>query len=144
MRGLLDVLSRLPDIAPLLVEGADAVLDMRRIEETHPYVVLLSAAKITTSLISFVRDIKRRFPHVSVIVMAGDDRLARVSSILRAGADSYLHKNLAPSTFDNGLARSLRGERLAAVPDPGWWLSRIVRLQRPFSNGSASRNRLKG
>lgn len=133
-RGLGDALKLFPDVHPLFVRDADLESGLRRVEESTPELVLLSIGYVTTSVISFVRTVKKRHPNLSVIVIAGDDRLMRVSDLIRAGADSYLHKGIAPAIFDSSLSRSLHGEHLAVVPNPDSWLSQIVNMRKKITN----------
>lgn len=139
-RGLREVLKRFPDVTPTFVEDVDLQSGMRRLEEADPDALLLSVGHVTVQAVSFVRSVKERSPDLTLIVISGDDRLPWVSALLKAGANSFLHKGIASTTFDRSLSRCLRGERLAVVPDPSSWLSRIVNMRRQAPNRACPGN----
>lgn len=136
-RGLKDVLESFPEFTPHFIWEIELDSGWRYIKDQDANALLLSIVHISPGAVSFVRQIKGHRPGLMVIVIAGDDRPDWVSELLQAGADSYLHKKLAQEEFDRGLARSLGGERIVAVPDPSGWLLRVLTIakSRPDRSG---------
>lgn len=133
-RGLRDLLSLFPDVEPTLVVDIDFDDGWGRVEKSKPDVVLLSISHLTTAVLSLVRGIKCCHPNSIIIVVAGDDRPELVSALLRAGANSYLHKALSSNAFELNLGLSLRGKAVVAVPHPASWLERVLVLRKSNSH----------
>jgi DNA-binding NarL/FixJ family response regulator len=59
--------------------------------------------------VATIRKIKVAAPHVSVVVISGEEDSATIRSCIDAGATSFVPKNLAPELLTNALQRVLDG-----------------------------------
>ena len=71
----------------------NAVKDM---EELQPEVVLMDIAMPGEDGISGVRKIKKKFPHIRIIMQTVFEDEARIFASLQAGAEGYILKNASP------------------------------------------------
>jgi DNA-binding NarL/FixJ family response regulator len=62
------------------------------IDKAHPDSVIMEIAFSGTSGIDLIRKIKRRHPHVSILVVSAHDENSYAERVLRAGARGYIEK----------------------------------------------------
>lgn len=93
--------------------GQEAI-DM--VEATHPAVVLMDIRMPVLDGIQAIREIKRRYPEVHVIILTAFVYDGYVIEGLMAGADGYLLKDASPSALVSGIMAVAGGQQ---VIEPG-------------------------
>ncbi len=76
------------------VEAALRVLRMRR-----PDLVILDPFSLERDALAALREIRRSFPHLPVLVLTQGEESLFAESMLRAGADGYVMKRDAPDSL---------------------------------------------
>ncbi len=87
--------------------GAEA---LRRIEEGAPDLALVDVSLAGRSGLDLVKDIRRRFPQVAVLVLSVHDERIYAERALRAGAQGYVMKTETADTVVAAVRTLLRGE----------------------------------
>jgi two-component system response regulator NreC len=91
-------------------EARDGREALRKTEQLHPDVVLIDIAMPGLNGIEATRQIKRRFPEISVLVLTMHDHPEYVRQMLHAGASGYVVKQAAPTDLLAAIEAVHRGE----------------------------------
>ncbi len=107
--GIVRVLEREPD---LLVCGAtgSARQALELIESSKPDLVLLDISLGKENGIELIKDLRRRFPEVRVLVHSMHENSVYASRALRAGAKGYVTKSEPPENLLRAIREVLSGE----------------------------------
>jgi DNA-binding NarL/FixJ family response regulator len=111
-------------------EAADGVQAVSETLELGPQVVLLDAQLPNGQSIEALRQIKQLQLNTRVLLLATQDREEYLYETLRAGADGYVLKDIAPDELAQAIATVARGELLIAPQLAGRLLSRVGRQGR--------------
>lgn len=95
-------------------EASDGYEALRLVEERQPDMVLMDLAMPRCDGLLATRLVKRRAPHVTVVVLTVSDDAADLFEAIRSGAQGYLLKRLDPSDWLEYLRRLASGE--ASIP----------------------------
>jgi DNA-binding NarL/FixJ family response regulator len=89
-------------------DGLDAI---RMIEKLQPNVLLVDLAMPNLSGSEVTRQVKKRFPHVQVIILSMHANEAYVLEALRSGASGYILKESSFSEVIKGIREVIAGRR---------------------------------
>jgi DNA-binding NarL/FixJ family response regulator len=107
--GLRALLSQDPDIEVVgeSEDGRDAV---RAIGAINPDLVLMDLSMPRTNGIEAIREIKRRYPHVRVLVLTLHKADEYIHESLKAGADGYILKDATHDELRTAIRTVLKGK----------------------------------
>jgi DNA-binding NarL/FixJ family response regulator len=91
-------------------EAADGREALARVEELRPDVVLMDLVMPGMDGIAATREIKARFPHVTILVLTSFVNEAQITPALKAGASSYLLKDLSADELMNAIRAAYQGQ----------------------------------
>lgn len=95
-----------------LVGASDGAAALRLVEEWQPHVVLMDLRPLNTDDLETIEHIRRRWPHVAVVILATHDDDELLLKGLHAGASGYLMKNVDRATLFQTIRAAARGETL--------------------------------
>ena len=107
--GLAEVINRETDLT-VCGEAADVTEAMRKMEASHPEVVIIDISLEGESGIELIEHIRARWPSVKMLVSSAHDERVFAGRVLRAGAMGYLSKREALAKIVEALRQVLRGE----------------------------------
>ncbi len=107
--GLAEVINREADLT-VCGEAADVTEAMRKMEASHPDVVIIDISLEGESGIELIEHIRARWPSVKMLVSSAHDERVFAGRVLRAGAMGYLSKREALTKIVEALRQVLRGE----------------------------------
>ena len=90
-------------------DGSEA---LRLVEQARPHVVLMDLRSPGKDELSFIEQIRRRWPDVAVVILTTLDDDELMLAGLRAGASGYLLKDIDRATLFHALRTAARGEML--------------------------------
>jgi NarL family two-component system response regulator LiaR len=132
-RGLAAYMNNAPDIA-VVGEARDGQEAVELCEQVQPDVILMDLVMPGMSGAEATRVIRQRWPKVQVIALTSFQERELVQEVLRAGAISYLLKNVSGDELAGAIRAALAGRatlapeaiqalvrpsELDALPDPG-------------------------
>lgn len=91
-------------------QSSDGQGAVEAVRSTHPDLVLLDISMPKMDGLEALQLIKAEFPETRVVILTVSDNDDDLFASIRAGADGYLHKDLAASEFLEMLAGLERGE----------------------------------
>lgn len=95
-------------------EASDGYEALRLVEERKPDMVLMDLGMPRCDGLLATRLVKRRAPHVTVVVLTVSDDAGDLFEAMRSGAQGYLLKRLEPAEWLDYLKRLASGE--ASIP----------------------------
>lgn len=107
--GLAEMINREADLT-VCGEAADVTDAMRKMEASHPDVVIIDISLEGESGIELIEHIRARWPSVKMLVSSAHDERVFAGRVLRAGAMGYLSKREALTKIVEALRQVLRGE----------------------------------
>lgn len=107
--GLAEMINRETDLT-VCGEAADVTDAMRKMEASHPDVVIIDISLEGESGIELIEHIRARWPSVKMLVSSAHDERVFAGRVLRAGAMGYLSKREALTKIVEALRQVLRGE----------------------------------
>jgi DNA-binding NarL/FixJ family response regulator len=96
-------------------EASDGQEALRRVEETHPHLVLLDIMMPGLNGLEALARIHRDHPDVRVIILSMNAAEEYVLQALRAGASGYLLKNVSPTELAMAVKAVAGGETYLAA-----------------------------
>jgi DNA-binding NarL/FixJ family response regulator len=130
--GLRLLLESYPDLQ-VAGEAADGVQAVSEALELGPQVVLLDANLPNAQSMEALKQIKQVNPDTHVLLLAVEEREEFLYQALRAGADGYLLKDVAPDELAQSIRAVARGEVSVQQQLAGRLLSRVGRQGRSRS-----------
>jgi DNA-binding NarL/FixJ family response regulator len=107
----------------LASDGAEA---LELVDGDPPAVLLLDAYMPRTDVTAVLREVKQRAPGTKVLVLSADTRRETVNTVLAAGADGFLAKDVSSPQVATTIRKIVGGQQgpITAVPprtsrDPG-------------------------
>jgi NarL family two-component system response regulator LiaR len=122
------------DDLDLLGEAGNGAEAVRFCEQQQPDVVLMDLVMPEMSGVDATRAIRERWPHIQVVALTSFPEEDMVQGALRAGAISYLLKNVAADELAQAIRAARAGRRVLA---PEATQSLIEASQRPPSPGDS-------
>jgi|SRR5437588_2202036 len=107
--GLCALLSQEPEIE-IVGESEDGREAVRAIGAVHPDLVLMDLSMPRTNGIDAIREIKRRYPGVRVLVLTVHKADEYIHESLKAGADGYVLKDATHDELRTAIQTVLRGK----------------------------------
>lgn len=89
-------------------ESASSALEIIKLR--RPDLVLIDLSLKNENGLELIKDIKARFPKVSILVLSMHDEAFYAERALRAGAKGYIMKQQAPALILTAIRRILTGE----------------------------------
>lgn len=89
------------------LHSGEQVLDF--LEKDQPHVLLSDFSLPGVSGVDFVRQVKKKFPHVKIIVLSMHDEAHIIKSILKEGVEGYLIKNIQHSELKSAIRHVAQG-----------------------------------
>ena len=103
------------DNVEVVGEASDGHEALRRVEETHPHLVLLDIMMPELNGLEALARIHRDHPDVRVIILSMNAAEEYVLQALRAGASGYLLKNVSPAELAMAVKAVAGGETYLAA-----------------------------
>jgi len=128
--GLIHLLESYPDLQ-VVGQAADGVQAVSETLELGPQVVLMDAQLPAGQSLEALRQIKQLNPDTAVLLLSAQDREDYLYETLRAGANGYVLKDIAPEELAQAIHAVARGEVLVQPQLAGKLLSRFGREGRP-------------
>ena len=107
-------------------EAGDGREAIELVERLHPDVVLMDIAMPHVNGIEATREIKERWPEVSVLILTVYDDEQYIFALLEAGAAGYLMKTVDVAELGQAVRRVHEGESVLSPPAARKVLSRFV------------------
>jgi len=106
--GLESLLQQEPEFQVLAsLHSGEEVLDM--LKSQQPHILLTDFSLPGISGIDFVRQVKRTYPQVKVIVLSMHDEAHIIKSVLKEGVEGYLLKNIQHSELKSAIRHVAQG-----------------------------------
>lgn len=134
-RGVCELLSLEPSIQVIGEAGTrEEALDMvRRFE---PDITVLDLNIKGSSGVEILSELKDEDPSRRIVVLTVSDSGDDLMACIKAGADGYFLKDMAPEMFLQNLKEALEG-RLIVDPAMVRWLTDLIRVRKPADEPSA-------
>lgn len=134
-RGVCELLSLEPSIQVIGEAGTrEQALDMvRRFE---PDITVLDLNIKGSSGVEILSELKDEDPSRRIVVLTVSDSGDDLMACIKAGADGYFLKDMAPEMFLQNLKEALEG-RLIVDPAMVRWLTDLIRVRKPADEPSA-------
>ena len=108
-QGLKGILCQAPDL--MVCGEAETIFDaLKAIERLRPDVVVVDISLKGESGVDLIKDIRIRYPALSVLALSMHDEAIYAERVLRAGARGYLTKEEAPESVLKALRTVLAGQ----------------------------------
>lgn len=91
-------------------EASDAAEAMQAIRTGHPDLILMDISIRGSNGIELTKTIRKRYPHLPVLMLSMHDEMLYAERALKAGARGYLMKQEAPEVVLKAIRWVLRGE----------------------------------
>jgi len=104
------------DVVGLARSGAEVV---PLVESTKPDIVLLDHRMPGVDGVTCLREIKRRWPEIQVVMLSASEDRSHIEQALSAGASAYIGKRINPGDLASALRQVVAGvvyQRSAEVP----------------------------
>jgi two-component system, NarL family, response regulator NreC len=112
--GLRSLIEAEPDLT-VVGEANDGLETMRLTETLQPNVLLVDLAMPGLNGLEVTRQIRKRFPHIQVIVLSMHANEAYVAEALRSGAGGYILKESSVTDVIKGIREVAAGRRFLSV-----------------------------
>lgn len=134
-RGVRELLSLEPSIQVIGEAGTrEEALDMvRRFE---PDITVLDLNIKGSSGVEILSELKEEDPSRRIVVLTVSDSGDDLMACIKAGADGYFLKDMAPEMFLQNLKEALEG-RLIVDPAMVRWLTDLIRVRKPADEPAA-------
>jgi DNA-binding NarL/FixJ family response regulator len=106
--GLAELINTKPDLA-VCGEADNAADALSVIEKTRPDVAIVDLALKDSDGLDLIKDVRVRFPKVSILVLSMRDETFYAERVLRAGAQGYITKEEATANVIEGIRKVLSG-----------------------------------
>lgn len=106
--GLVSILGRQDGIT-VVASAADGAEALRKAEEAAPDVILMDVRMPVMDGVQATAELRRRFPHIQVLMLTTFDDQVYVVQALKAGAAGYLLKNIPASDLAEAVRMAHRG-----------------------------------
>jgi DNA-binding NarL/FixJ family response regulator len=114
------------DDLEVLGVAADGAQALELLDEDPPAVLLLDAHMPRTDVTAVLREVKQRAPGTKVLVISADTRSETVNTVIEAGADAFLAKDVSSPQVATTIRRVVGGHQgpITTLPsrpsrDPG-------------------------
>jgi NarL family two-component system response regulator LiaR len=104
MRYILDVI----DTIEVIGEASNGVEALEKISRERPDIVLMDILMPVMDGIEATRQITQKYPEIQVVILSSFEEKHQVSSALKAGAISYLTKNITPEDLEQSIRNAFR------------------------------------
>ncbi|NLF78204.1 MAG: response regulator transcription factor [Chloroflexi bacterium] len=109
-QGLISLMRTREGVAEVIGEAATAQEAVELAERLQPDVVLMDIYMPNGDGLQATREIKRRFPHIAVVILTSSERDEHLLEAVRSEASGYLLKNLDADELFNVLEGISQGE----------------------------------
>jgi len=109
-QGLISLMHTREDLIKVVGEAATAAEALEMTQRLHPDVVLMDIYLPNGDGLQATREIKRRFPHVAVVMLTSSDHNEHLLEAVRSQASGYLLKNLDADELFNTLETIAQGD----------------------------------
>lgn len=104
---------------------------LEKLEEHHNIdIVLMDIEMPVLNGIETTEVVKKRYPHIKIIILTAFDNDEHIFNAIKAGADGYLLKETQPQELYNGIQETLHG---GAAMNPSIALKTLKLLRNPDS-----------
>ncbi|WP_376796939.1 LuxR C-terminal-related transcriptional regulator [Thermogemmatispora sp.] len=107
--GLRRLLESYPDLQ-VIGEAANGIQASGEVLELGPQVVVFDLPLLETQALETLRQMKQLSPDAHILVLSASSRPEDLSAVLRAGADGYLLREVAPDELVQAIRAIARGE----------------------------------
>jgi DNA-binding NarL/FixJ family response regulator len=108
LHGVRDALLRADDIDVVgLAHAGDQVLAL--VEEQRPDLVLLDHRMPGVDGLTCLREIKRRWPEIQVVMLSASEDPKQIAEALEAGASAYIGKRINPDDLASAMRQVVAG-----------------------------------
>ena len=112
--GLRSLIEAEPDLA-VIGEASDGLEAVRLTEKLQPNLLLVDLAMPSLSGLEVTRQIRKRFPHIQVIILSMHANEAYVAEALRSGAGGYILKESSVTDVIKGIREVIAGRRFLSL-----------------------------
>ncbi len=109
-QGLISLMRTREELVEVVGEAATASEAIEMTQRLQPNIVLMDIYLPNGDGLQATREIKRRFPHIAVVVLTSSDRNEHLLEAVRSEASGYLLKNLDADELFNTLESIALGE----------------------------------
>lgn len=103
---------------------------LQKLEETsHVELLLMDIEMPEMNGIEATRAVKKKYPHIKIIMLTVFDNDEHIFNAIKAGADGYLLKDINPHMLFNGIVETLNG---GAAMNPSIALKTLKLLRNPI------------
>ena len=106
---LAEVIQREPDLT-VCGEAEDRLGALQSIATTHPHLAIVDLTLKQSHGIELIKDIRRQYPKVLILVVSMHDELLHAERVIRAGAQGYITKQEATRKIMVAIRTVLNGE----------------------------------
>lgn len=131
--GLRQILAAAPDMA-VVGEAADGPAVIEQVAAARPDVVLLDVTMPGAAFVTLLRNLKRNYPHIALLVLSVHPEDQYAVRAFRAGASGYLSKERSPELLIAAIRRVAQGGRYVPESVAEQLVARLG------SNGGAERH----
>jgi two-component system response regulator NreC len=124
-QGLRSLLEEEPDFR-VIGEAADGLVAMQLIEDLHPDILVLDLIMGGVSGLEVARQVSKRSPQTSIVVLSMYSNEAYVVEALRAGAKAYVLKESTGTELVRGIREVLAGRHYLSPPLSEWAISTYI------------------
>jgi DNA-binding NarL/FixJ family response regulator len=107
--GLVQIINQEPDLE-ICGEADDVSGALACLPEVSPDLVLVDLSLRASSGLDLIKEIKKSYPMLPVLVLSMHDELLHGQSALQAGAKGYIMKRADPDSLMNAIRRVLNGD----------------------------------
>ena len=108
-QGLTELVNREVDLE-ICGQCADAIQAMQTIKQLQPDMAIVDISLKGTNGVELIKNIKLRYPHMSILALSMHDESVYAERVLRAGADGYIMKAEATENVITAIRRIIGGQ----------------------------------
>lgn len=126
------------DLRCAAMDGAEL---LKKLEDNHNIdVILMDIEMPVLNGIETTQIVKQKYPHIKIIMLTVFDNDENIFNAIKAGADGYLLKDIAPDVLHKGIHETLAG---GAAMNPSIAMKTLKLLRNPESiDNAASREEI--
>jgi two-component system, NarL family, response regulator LiaR len=98
----------------LVGEGVDGEQAIQLCEELKPDVILMDMIMPRMNGVEAIQVIHQQYPQIGIIAITSFEDENMVQSAIKAGATSYLHKNITMADLQDAIRKTYRGKRVVS------------------------------